>query len=160
MNFRLSEYLLLTKENNMRQLTNLKNTGIDKTWTSHISCVNRLCVLTIIHSWLYSCTFFTYLTLLYIFLYMSEIKHTLVDLMWGHIEVPGKSVTVCTWSHNFPLHDYGWSEHSLWHSAQSHYLHSGDQAHAHTFPPKVDVTSSECQVMRAYSAKLIPSRVL
>ena len=85
----LSEYLLWTKENHLSWLTNLKNTRINKTWTSIISLVNRFYALTFIHSWLYSCTFFIYPTSLYIFLYMFEINYTLVDLMWGHIEVHG-----------------------------------------------------------------------
>ena len=85
-NFRSSEYPLSTEENHLSQSTNLKITRIDKTWTSN---VNRLDALIFIHSWIYSCTHFTYFTLLYIFLYMFGIKHTLVDLTWGCIKVPG-----------------------------------------------------------------------
>ena len=56
------------------------------------------------------------------------------------------SVTVWTWSHHFPLQNGGWLEYSLQHLAQSDYLYSGGQAHAQTFPPKVDMTSSEHHV--------------
>ena len=81
----LSEFPLLTEENHFSWSINLKLTGIDKTWTSH---VNKLCTLIFIHSWIYHCTLFTYLTLLYIFLYMFGINHTLVDLMQGCIKIP------------------------------------------------------------------------
>ena len=44
---------------------------------------------------------------------MFGIKCTLVDSIWGCIEVPGESVTVCSWNCHFPLHAEGWSEHLL-----------------------------------------------
>ena len=72
-----------------------------------------------------------------------QIKYTLVGSMWGHIKVPGESVTVCTWDCHFPLHDEG----VIRESAQSDYLCSGDQAHAQTFPPKMDMMSFEHHVM-------------
>ena len=84
----LNKCPLLTKENHLSQWINLISTRIDKTQTSCISHVNRLCALTFIHSWIYSCTLFTYLTLLYTFLYMFEIKCTLDDLTPGCIVVP------------------------------------------------------------------------
>ena len=55
---------------------------------------------------------------------------------------------MCALSCCSPLHDEGQSECLLWHSTQSDYLHSGDQAHVQTFLPKVDMTSSEHCMMR------------
>ena len=56
-------------------------------------------------------------------------------------------VTVCTRNHHFPLQNEGQLEHSLKCSTQSNYLCSGDQVHAQTFPPKVDMTSLEHHLM-------------
>ena len=48
---------------------------------------------------------------------------------------------MCTWDCHFSLQNEGWLEHPLWCSAQSDYLCSGYQVHAHTFLPKVGMTS-------------------
>ena len=50
---------------------------------------------------------------------------------------------MCAWSHHFPHWNEGQLKCLLRCSAQSDYLCSGNQAHAQTFLPKVDMMSSE-----------------
>ena len=59
----------------------------------------------------------------------------------------GIYVTICTCGHYLPLCNEGQPEWPLWHPTQSDYLCSDGQAHAQTFPPKEDMTSSEHHVM-------------
>ena len=107
-NYRLSKYSLSTEEKPFTLITHsVKFTGIYKTQTSH---VNKLSVLLFyipkyipVHI-LHSCTHFTFM---YTFFIHVLNKNTLVDSMWGHIKVPGESVTVCAWSPHFPLCDEG-----------------------------------------------------